>query len=131
MSAYRGALLLGVASLLVSIGAFAAWQMETKGVTTAALAVLPLAPHFAALDGKQLRMRLVTVAPGGTIAVHSHKDRPTLEYIMQGTIVEHRDGVAIEHRAGEVVVGSVDVSHGWENKGSERAVLLPVDIVSP
>jgi quercetin dioxygenase-like cupin family protein len=131
MSAYRAALLLGSAAALVSMGAFAAWQMETKGVTTASLAALPLAPHFAAMDGKQLRMRLVTMAPGGAVAVHSHKDRPTLEYIMQGTVIEYRNGVAFEHRAGEVVLGSVDVSHGWENKGSEPVVLLPVDIVSP
>jgi quercetin dioxygenase-like cupin family protein len=123
-------ILFGCACVLTSIGA-SAWQVETKGVVNTPLASLPLGQHFAAMDGKQLRMRQVTVAPGGVIAVHSHKDRPAVEYIVKGTIVENRNGTSIEHHAGEVVVGSVDVSHGWENKGAEPAVLLPVDIVNP
>jgi uncharacterized cupin superfamily protein len=67
----------------------------------------------------------------GHIAAHSHKDRPTLEYVLQGEVVEIRNGVEIPHKAGEMVAARQDVSHWWENRGTVPVVLLPVDVFKP
>ena len=48
-----------------------------------------------AMEGRQLRMRMVTIEPGGVLGpIHDHIDRPGLVYMLQGTITDHRDGVA-------------------------------------
>jgi hypothetical protein len=47
--------------------------------------------------GRQLRMRTVTIEPGGVFGpIHDHKDRPGIVYMLQGTITDHRNGVATD-----------------------------------
>lgn len=46
-------------------------------------------------------------------------------------MIEHRNGVPVEHKAGEVVVGENGVTHWWENRGTEEVVLLTVDVFKP
>lgn len=68
---------------------------ETKGVVVKHLAALDLGPEIEGMAGRQLRMRMVTIEPGGVFGpVHDHKDRPGMVYILQGTITDHRNGVA-------------------------------------
>ena len=104
---------------------------DNKGSTTKPLGNIDLASEIDGLSGRQLRARLVTVEPGGHLAAHSHKGRPTLEYVVQGNIIEVRNGVEIPHVAGDMVVATRDVSHWWENRSTAVAVLLPVDIYAP
>ena len=53
------------------------------------------------MAGRQLRMRMVTIEPGGVFGpIHDHKDRPGMVYILQGTITDHRAGVAKEYGPG-------------------------------
>ncbi len=74
---------------------------ETKGVTVTLLAAVDLGPEIEGMAGRELRMRLVTIAPGGVFGpVHDHKDRPGIVYILQGTITDHRDGVATDYGPG-------------------------------
>ncbi|MEZ4556464.1 MAG: cupin domain-containing protein [Caldilineaceae bacterium] len=74
---------------------------ETQGVTVELLATLDLGPEIEGMAGRQLRMRMVTMEPGGVFGpVHDHDDRPGLVYILQGTITDHRDGVATEYGPG-------------------------------
>lgn len=71
---------------------------ETKGVTTDLLATVDLGPMIEGMAGRQLRMRMVSIEPGGVFGpVHDHKDRPGIVYILQGTITDHRDGVATDY----------------------------------
>lgn len=102
-----------------------------RGVTTKALGNIDLNGEINDVAGRQLRARLVTMEPGGHLPVHSHAGRPTLEYIVQGTVIEVRNGAEIPHKTGDVVIATHDVSHGWENRGSAQVVLLPVDIYKP
>jgi quercetin dioxygenase-like cupin family protein len=95
------------------------------------MGAIDLAGEIDGMSGRQLRMRLVTMEPGGFFAIHNHKDRPTLEYVLAGTVIEYRDGVAKEYKAGEVVLADKNTTHWWQNKGTETAVFLPVDIVKP
>jgi quercetin dioxygenase-like cupin family protein len=104
---------------------------DSRGGGTTQLAALDLATQIDSVAGRQLRMRAVTLDPSGHLAAHSHDGRPTLEYVLKGTVIEYRNGVAIEHHAGEVIVGEKGVSHWWENHGTEQVVLLPVDVFRP
>ena len=74
---------------------------ETKGVTIELLNAFDLGPEIEGLAGRQFRMRKVTIEPGGVIGpLHDHKGRPGLVYILQGTITDHRNGVAREYGPG-------------------------------
>src|ERR1041384_1244509 len=74
---------------------------ETKGVTVELLATVGLGPEIEGMVGRQLRMRMVTIEPGGVLGpIHDHKDRPGIVYILQGTITDHRNGVAKEYGPG-------------------------------
>lgn len=62
---------------------------ETKGVTVELLSVVDLGPEIEGMEGRQLRMRLVTMEPGAVYGpVHDHIDRPGIVYILEGTITD-------------------------------------------
>ena len=103
---------------------------ETKGVTTELLATVDLGAEIQGMAGRQLRMRMVTMEPGGVYGpVHDHKDRPGLVYILEGTITDHRDGVATEYGPGLGWPEDRNTLHWLENRGATRAVEISVDIV--
>jgi quercetin dioxygenase-like cupin family protein len=104
---------------------------ENKGVVNKPLGVVDLGPEIEGMAGRQLRIRMVTIEPGGVIAVHNHKDTPSVEYVLQGRVTEYRNGVAKEYGPGDFVTANKDTTHGWENKGAVPVVLLPVDIFKP
>jgi quercetin dioxygenase-like cupin family protein len=103
---------------------------ETKGVTVELLAVLDLGPEIEGMAGRQLRMRMVTIEPGGVFGpVHDHIDRPGMVYILQGTITDHRDGAATEYGPGVGWPEDKDTTHWLENRERTSAVEISVDIV--
>ena len=101
---------------------------ETKGVTPKLLAAVDLGPEIEGMGGRQLRMRTVTVEPGGVFEIHSHKDRPGTVYILQGKITEHRGNVAKEYSTGAFWSEAKNTMHWLENKGTTPAVFIAVDI---
>ena len=101
---------------------------DSKGSTTKSLGAIDLSKEIEDVSGRHLRARTVTIEPGGHGAIHSHKGRPTLEYVLQGNVVEIRNGVEIPHGPGELVVANGGVNHWWENRSSSPVVLLPVDV---
>ena len=103
---------------------------ETKGVTAKLLAALDLGPEIEGMTGRQLRMRMVTIEPGGVFGpIHDHIDRPGIVYILQGTITDHRNGVAKEYGPGVGWPEDKDTLHWLENRGTTAAVEISVDIV--
>ena len=105
---------------------------ENKGVKYDALATIDLGPEIDGMQGRQLRLRLVTVEPGGVIAVHSHKDRPAVVRVLEGTLTEHREGGGgKEYQAGESWAEGKETTHWAENKGTKPAVLIVGDIFKP
>jgi len=102
---------------------------ETKGVTVKLLGTVDLGPEIEGLTGRQLRMRLVTIEPGGVIGpIHDHIDRPGIVYILQGTITDHRNGVATDYGPGLGWPEDKNTLHWLENKGTISAVEISVDI---
>ena len=81
-------------------------EHETRGVTVELLAAVDLGAEIEGMAGRQLRMRMVTIAPGGVFGpLHDHVDRPGIVYMLQGTIT---DPVSYTHlRAHETVLDTV------------------------
>jgi len=104
---------------------------ETRRVTVKLLAVLGLGTEIEGMGGRQLRMRMVTMEPGAVFGpIHDHKDRPGMVYILQGTITDHRDGVATEYGPGVGWPEDKNTTHWLENRGTTPAVEISVDIVT-
>lgn len=103
---------------------------QTKGVTVEHLATLDLGPEIDGMAGRQLRMRRVTIEPGGVFGpLHDHKDRPGLVFVLEGTITDFRDGVATEYGPGPGWPEDSRTLHWLENRGTVPAVEISVDIV--
>ena len=92
---------------------------ETKGVTVKLFATVDLGPEIEGMAGRQLRMRMVTIEPGGIFGpIHDHKDRPGIVYILQGTITDHRNGVATDYGPGVGWPEDRNTTHWLENRGT-------------
>jgi quercetin dioxygenase-like cupin family protein len=103
---------------------------ETKGVEVKDLATVDLAGEIEDLAGRQLRMRMVTIEPGGVFGpIHDHVGRPGTVYILQGTITDHRNGVATDYGPGVGWPEDRNTTHWLENRGALPAVEISVDIV--
>lgn len=103
---------------------------ETSGITVELLSTVDLGPEIEGMAGRELRMRMVTFAPGAVYGpLHAHKDRPGIVYILQGTITDHRDGAATEYGPGVGWPEDRHTTHWLENRGTIPAVEISVDIV--
>jgi len=103
-----------------------------KGVSVSPPTALDLTQELDSVAGRQLRLRLVTVEPGGVVGLHSHNGRPAVAYVIQGTLTEHREGSdAIERHEGESWTEGKDTTHWAENKGDGPVVVLAVDVFKP
>lgn len=104
---------------------------EAKGVTVELMATVDLGPEIEGMAGRQLRMRRVTIEPGGVFGpIHDHKGRPGLVHILQGTITDLRDGVATDYGPGVGWPEDSNTLHWLENRGTIPAVEVSVDIVT-
>ena len=104
---------------------------ETKGVTAELLATVDLGPEIEGMTGRQLRMRLFTFEPGAVFGpVHDHIGRPGIVYILQGTITDHRDGVATDYGPGVGWPEDRNTRHWLENRGTSTAMEISVDLVT-
>ena len=103
---------------------------ETKGVAVKVLATVDLASEIEGMAGRQLRMRMVTIEPGGVFGpIHDHEGRPGTVYILEGTITDHRNGVTTDYGPGVGWPEDRNTRHWLENTGTTPAVEISVDIV--
>ncbi|KRE75956.1 MULTISPECIES: cupin domain-containing protein [Micrococcaceae] len=104
---------------------------ETKGVSVELLAAVDLDGEIDGMEGRQLRMRMVTIDPGGVFGpLHDHVGRPGTVFILQGTITDHRDGAATDYGPGVGWPEDRNTTHWLENRGTVPAVEISVDIVT-
>ncbi len=103
---------------------------EHKGVSVSGKASLPLGAQIPAMEGYEVRIRQVTVEPGGAVKAHAHDTRPGAFFVIRGdSVVEHRaDGTKNIVAPGTAVLESADVDHWIINEGSEAAFFV-FDIV--
>lgn len=94
------------------------------------LQTIDLGKEIPGLAGRNLRMRRLTLKPGGAIPPHSHTDRPAVVYVLQGRVREHRSDkpAPIEYGAGDTMIENAAIHHWLENAGDQPVVGLVVDI---
>lgn len=103
---------------------------ETRGVEEELLATIDLGSEIEGMEGFQLRMRRFTMQPGGVFGpVHDHRGRPGTVFVLQGTITDHRDGVATDYGPGLGWPEDRTTVHWLENRGTVPAVEISVDVV--
>ena len=123
-----------VLGLVLSYGRQVANSQQTppkdnKGFKATVKQVVDLGPEIDGMQGRQLRMRLLTIEPGGYIGIHSHKDRPAVVYFLQGTdTVTLEDGTVKVFRPGDTSSADKDTTHWHRNDGKEPVVLVAVDV---
>ena len=102
------------------------------GVVDTELASVDLGKENVKLDQRRLRLRHMTIAPGGVVPMHSHEDRPALIMVNSGEIFEYNSkcAVPILHKAGEVAREFMGTRHWWKNTGSQAVSLTIGDIVN-
>ena len=115
----------------VAANALAGAAMAPVGVTDTELAWIDLGQENVKLSQRRLRLRHMTIAPGGVVPLHSHADRPALIYIISGKMTEYASNcsVPIVHTAGDVARETSQTAHWWKNTGSKTAVLISADIL--
>ena len=101
---------------------------EHQGVSVAPLGELKESSLTAqlSLEGYTMKMREVTVEPGGAIKEHSHATRPGLVKTVSGSWVEVRGNKETEYPANKKValVEDENTVHWLYNNGSEPAVAI-------
>ncbi|MCW2800564.1 MAG: Cupin 2, conserved barrel domain protein [Aeromicrobium sp.] len=104
---------------------------ETRGVTSELLATVDLGPEIEGMEGRQLRMRMLTFEPGAVFGpLHDHVGRPGTVYTLQGTITDHRDGIATEYGPGVGWPEDRNTVHWLENRAAVPAVEISIDVVT-
>lgn len=103
-----------------------------KGFTSSKTTVVELGSEIDGMADRQLRMRMLTIEPGGYIGIHSHKGRPAVVYFMQGTDeVGLGDGSKTIKHPGETSMATSQTTHYHRNIGKDNVVLIAVDIFTP
>lgn len=131
----RGIFTLGISVLGLALGLgkrIAIGQQspptENKHVSVGKTASIDLGPEIAGMQGRLLRVRVVSIDPGGHIREHSHQDWPEVVYVLQGTVTEHRGDRANDYRVGEAFTADKNTTHWLENKGAAPALLIVADV---
>lgn len=102
---------------------------EHKGFKTLKTEVVDLGPEIDGMAGRQLRLRALSIAPGGHIKVHSHQDRPSVVYALQGIdTITLGDGSKKILKPGDTTSATKDTTHWHKNEGNEEVLLLAVDV---
>jgi len=132
------ALLVGISFLIGIVAAISVTPAQTaapkdnKGLKVTRGKVIDLGPEITGMEGRQLRMNIFEIGPGGHVAMHTHKDRPAVVYYLQGTLkVISSDGTSKTFHAGDTSSSTKDTMHWAENEGTEPVIMIAADIFHP
>ncbi len=102
---------------------------ESKGGSSVDLRSLDLTHELESTKGRMLRMRKVTLQPGGVIGLHNHVDRPAITYVLEGSVTYHQEGKPdLVATPGSGFSEGRATTHWGENTGKVPAVWIAVDI---
>lgn len=105
---------------------------QNVGQSEEALRSVDLTNELESGKGRPLRMRRITIQPGGALALHNHVDRPAVSYMLSGEMTYHQEGRPdIVIRAGGGFAEGRATTHWAENTGKVPAVWIAVDIPKP
>jgi quercetin dioxygenase-like cupin family protein len=118
-----------VASTLCLQAAIQQAPTENNGLKAVELRSVDLSSDIDSVQGRKLRLMLLTLEPGGVVELHSHKDRPTVLHVIKGTLTSRPQGKPeVVLRAGDGLAEGKDSNFWVQNTGSEPAefIWLPV-----
>jgi quercetin dioxygenase-like cupin family protein len=105
---------------------------QNVGQSEELLRSLDLTGEITSTKGRPLRMRRITVQPGGALAQHTHADRPAVTYMLQGEMTYYVEGKPpVVVRAGEGMAEGRGTTHWAQNTGKVPAIWIGVDIPTP
>ncbi len=105
---------------------------EPRGVSVGSASTLELGPELDGLDGRQLRVRIITFEPGGAVPLHSHNGRPGIAHVLKGTVTEHVEGKGVfQRKQGDRLVEDRNTVHWVENRSDEIAMVFATDVYKP
>jgi quercetin dioxygenase-like cupin family protein len=121
---------------LVFMSGYAAGQRQvptqTVGQSEQLLRSLDLSGELESTKGRPLRMRKITLQPGGVLGLHNHVDRPAITYLLQGQMTYHQDGKPdVVANPGDGFAEGRATTHWAESTGKVPAVWVAVDIPKP
>jgi quercetin dioxygenase-like cupin family protein len=98
-----------------------------SGVEGVDLAFSPLASDAS----RAVRLRRLTIQPGGVIPWHAHDVNQGMALLVSGEMTEYRNDCLdpIVHRAGHIAREDAATQHGWRNLSDEVAVVLVSHVV--
>jgi quercetin dioxygenase-like cupin family protein len=124
-----------IAALLASATYIAAAEeapKDNKGFTAPKNQIVDLGPEIEGMAGRQLRMRVLKIEPGGHIGLHTHKNRPAVVYFLEGTdTVIQADGSSKTFHPGDMSGATKDTTHWHRNDGKDDVLLIAVDVFQP
>ena len=101
-----------------------------EGFSSSKPTVVDLGPEFSQMSGFELRLRVLTIKPGGHIGIHSHKGRPSVVYFVQGTdTVTRDDGTSRTFHPGDTTAEPGTTVHWHVNDGKDNVTLVAVDVL--
>jgi quercetin dioxygenase-like cupin family protein len=102
------------------------------GFSTVKSQVIDLGPEIDGMEGRQLRMRILRIEPGGHIGIHNHINRPAVVYAIKGVdTVTLGDGEKVVLEPGDMGQATKATTHWHKNDGTEDVLLVAVDIFQP
>lgn len=117
-------------SLVSAPAAAQSADAQRVGVNGKVLESIPLANLLDGGAARSLRMRQVTIDPGGLLPLHSHADRPSVSYVLRGTVTETFEdtGESRPLSAGQSYETHGARRHALQNLEQEPAVFIEVDL---
>ena len=105
---------------------------KVRGVSVGTTSALNLDVELDNVNGRQLRVRLITFEPGGAVPLHSHDGRPGIAHVVKGTVTEHVEGKGVfERHEGDRLVEDRNTVHWVENRTDQPAMVLATDVYKP
>lgn len=103
-----------------------------QGFETQKQQAVPLDAEIPGMEGRQLRVRLLTLEPGGHIKGHSHNNRPAVFYAIQGaTTISSGDGTVKRFPAGSMGYADRNTLHWHMNHEQVPVISVAADIFQP
>ena len=102
--------------------AHASGEAETVGLLSETIGIVPLASD----PGRVVRLRRLTVQPGGAIAWHDHAGVQGMALVVSGELIETRNTCLdrLTYRAGDVAREDGQTMHSWRNESELPAIVL-------
>lgn len=102
-------------------------EPASVGVVGENIGIVPLASD----PTRVVRLRRLTIAPGGTIGWHDHSAMQGMALMVSGEMVETRNTCLdrMTYRAGDVAREDAATAHSWRNESDKPAIVLVAHVL--